>query len=62
MSRKRREADCLEGRRRETVVEEEEEEEVAMFQIIFLSFPFLLDSRRMPIKAMSSFLAGLVSS
>lgn len=35
MSRKRREADCLEGRRRGTAVEEE----VAAFQIISLSFP-----------------------
>lgn len=59
MSRKTREADHLKGSRKGTVVEEEV---AAAIQIISLSFPFLLDSRRMSIKAKSSFLAVLASS
>lgn len=62
MSGKKREADCLEGRKRGKLVVVEEEEEVAAFQTMSLSFPFFLDSRKMSIKAMSSFLAVLASS
>lgn len=59
MSNKRRRADRLERRKRRAVAEKE----VAAFQIISLSFPFLLsDSKRMSMGAMSSFLAVAASS
>lgn len=60
MSGKKREADCLEARKRGKLVVVEEE--VAAFQTMSLSFPFFLDSRKMSIKAMSSFLAVEASS
>lgn len=60
MSGKKREADCLEARKRGKLVVVEEE--VAEFQTMSLSFPFFLDSRKMSIKAMSSFLAVEASS
>lgn len=60
MSGKKREADCLEARKRGKLVVVEEE--VAAFQTMSLSFTFFLDSRKMSIKAMSSFLAVEASS
>lgn len=60
VSGKKREADCLEARKRGKLVVVEEE--VAAFQTMSLSFTFFLDSRKMSIKAMSSFLAVEASS
>lgn len=60
MSGKKREADCLEARKRGKLVVVEEE--VAEFHTMSLSFPFFLDSRKMSIKAMSSLLAVEASS
>lgn len=60
MSGKKREADCLEARKRGKLVVVEEE--VAEFHTMSLSFPFFLDSRKMSIKAMSSLLAVDASS
>lgn len=61
MSGKKREADCLEARKRGKLVVVVEEE-VAEFHTMSLSFPFFLDSRKMSIKAMSSLLAVEASS